>query len=451
MDDDVARVLQNPAVTAKRVALLTRKPETDPDAPTAAKKAKPTADKDVPAIRVLHQKAQARAEEAKNKEEVLTALLRAVHEKAAAAPKHLRGLAKAAAEAMAERALELFDDRRSPLPRKEATPTTLPPAQSRPASQDTNAGATKKWSQIAKSPAHQGKGSPIPPAAPSASASKQGPPKKPAKPAAHKNKKDDLHNVVLVQVPAEAQKQHPWALLKTLQANGAPAKEAWVTKLGYGIRFEEAAGQALGKHGELIRLKTGGSPTAAHKTHTVIVKRVPTVITDHLINPADVAEETYRVTGQTPMDVFKSKHNDDAWLIKFREPPPRAFKLYLTSAPSRPVERRKEIPQCRRCWRFHSTVNCRFGERCVTCGNGKEHSYPTVPHCPNCNSPHRADAPKCPLRPREGAPIGKEQRAAIRQAGTLAWKEATKAKAPPPAPTANKERWPPAEPEHIWQ
>ena len=273
----------------------------------------------------------------------------------------------------------------------------------------------KSWSQVAKEA--KGPTAPLKPTAP--------------KRRSGATKQKDMTNVVFVQIPEKTTKPHPFAVLKSLQAKGLDVKDVWSTKLGLGLRLGFAAKDGTPEHASIVKAVTGGTPTQGYTAHTVVVKRVPKI---EGITPEAIKEEATRVTGKEPVDAFPSKYEKDAWLVKFREAAPKGFKLFITSAPSRPVEKRRSTPQCSRCWRFHATDNCTYGKRCSACGFGKEpHECPIVPRCPNCNGPHRADSEKCRMRPKKQNGVrqapGKEQREAIRKASTMARKNAVKAAA----------------------
>ena len=244
-------------------------------------------------------------------------------------------------------------------------------------------------------------------------------------------------NLVLLTLPEEARNEapHPHAVKQLLAATG-PVEALWATKTGYAAAVKGPADKFV-KNAQEAAARIGAQARAATPTFGYVVTRVPTTLRDLTggvtsITEAMLASEAAAVTKKKVTRAAWSRHSPDGGLeraavIFFTEKPTKEFRLFSSSAPSRPMNRAATVTQCVRCWRFHLERNCRFGHRCRLCGDGRaEHPCPGAikPRCANCLGPHRADYLKCPLRPvpqRDGTLTrpGAEQRAEIRRTGAM--------------------------------
>ena len=254
---------------------------------------------------------------------------------------------------------------------------------------------------------------------------------------ASKPRNSKKRNLILLTLPEESRGQapHPHAV-KRLLAKAGPVDSLWSTKTGYAATVKGSAAE-FAEHAQEAAARIGAQARVATSTFGYVVARVPTTLRDLTggvtpVTEAMLAEEAATATRKKVSRAAWSRHSPEGGLeraavIFFTEKPTKEFRLFSSSAPSRPMNRAATVTQCVRCWRFHLERNCRFGHRCRLCGDGRaEHPCPGAikPRCANCLGPHRADYLKCPLRPvpqRDGTLTrpGAEQRAEIRRTGAM--------------------------------
>ena len=242
-------------------------------------------------------------------------------------------------------------------------------------------------------------------------------------------------NLVLLTLPEKARSEapHPHAVKQLLSKTG-PVSSLWSTKTGYAATVQGSAPD-FAERAQEAAARIGAQARAATPTYGYVVARVPTTLRELTggvtrVTEAMIADEAAIATKRKVLRAAWSRHSPEGGLeraavIFFTERPVKEFRLFSTSAPSRPINRVATVTQCPRCWRFHAERSCRFGHRCRLCGDGRaEHPCPGAekPRCANCLAPHEANWPRCPLRPvpqRDGSLTrpGVEQRAEIRRAG----------------------------------
>jgi len=168
--------------------------------------------------------------------------------------------------------------------------------------------------------------------------------------------------------------------------------------------------------------------------HTYLVKQVPIAIGGYLeaaknIDDKMVADEALIQTGRSPcssrMVAKVESSGSRSWLLSFRQPVDQ-FRLFDASAPSRELEKKRQIMQCQQCWGFHPDRHCDRNRRCGRCAHDShEHQCAIPPRCTNCLGPHPADDPACPARPRrqngQVTRLTKRQSQAVRAAGSALW------------------------------
>ena len=331
-------------------------------------------------------------------------------------PRNLRHLAPSIAQASAFAIAQVLGF--GNVPDATSDNPSSQPAPKAPAQPSTSA-ARDSYANVAA----KGASRPCPgPAAP-ATANRASRPRKPKR------------NLVLLTLPEEARSQapHPHAVKQLLAATG-PVEALWATRTGYAATVKGPAAQ-FAEHAQKAAAHIGAQARAATPTFGYVVARVPTTLRDLTggvtpVTESMLANEAEAATKKKVSRAAWSRHSpgggpERAAVIFFTEKPTKEFRLFSSSAPSRPLNRIATVIQCSRCWRFHTERNCRFGHRCRLCGDGRvEHPCPgeTKPRCANCLGPHKANYPKCPLRPtpqRDGTLTrpGTAQRTEIRRAG----------------------------------
>lgn len=258
-----------------------------------------------------------------------------------------------------------------------------------------------------------------------------------------KPKQNKGNGIVIVTLPPEGRQEapHPHTVKQQL-AEAGRIESLWPTRTGYALKVSGPREEFLSKAQPALA-KLGADGRAATPSYSYVVRRTPLFVRGLSgkteITEAAIAVEAANVTRKKVIRASWSLHDvgnglERTAVVHFQEKPSKEFRLFCSSAPSRPMQKTARVNQCTRCWRFHEERNCRFGHRCMMCGSGnREHDCPGLgaAKCSNCCGPHPANHQKCPARPVpqiDGSlrRPGVEQRQEIRRNGVSLSKQAQK-------------------------
>ena len=148
----------------------------------------------------------------------------------------------------------------------------------------------------------------------------------------------------------------------------------------------------------------------ATKWFNYLIPHTPTVLLSfsgirEQVSITHLTLEAQSITGLKPTRVAWSRHGDPDLphcdvVVSFEQAVP-AFRLFSSSAKSRPLRAKPRFIQCKNCHGFHHERACRNAPRCPQCSEpGHSTGCSAPPQCSSCRGPHDSRYLNCPLRPK---------------------------------------------------